>query len=177
MVAVAFTTSLLKKKKLKKYHIIYKTTNLINGRFYIGMHSTNNLDDNYLGSGWILKEAIKKYGRENFQKEILFIFNTRLEAREKEAEIVNTDFIKDNSNYNLVIGGMGVLDQTGNKNPMWGKLPINAKKVRAEHKDGTVIIADSIQELSSLIHIERNNIRNLIKKGIVGKRGWKVECY
>lgn len=162
---------------MKKYHIVYKTTNLINGRFYIGMHSTNKLNDNYLGSGWVLKDAINKYGRENFKKEILYIYNTRKEALTKEAEIVNETFIKDNNNYNLILGGNGVIDQYGERNHQWGKTAPNAKRVKAIHKDGSVVYADSIEKLSEHIHIARNNIRNLLKKGIVGKRGWKVEYY
>ena len=39
---------------------IYKTTNLINGRFYVGMHKTNDLDDGYMGSGKMIQRAIKK---------------------------------------------------------------------------------------------------------------------
>ena len=49
--------------------IIYKTTKLINGKFYIGQDSYNN--PNYVGSGFILLKAIKKYGRHNFEKIIL----------------------------------------------------------------------------------------------------------
>ena len=60
-----------------KYHIIYKTTNLINGKIYVGMHSTDNLNDGYLGSGWILKQAIKKYGKENFKGEVLLVLSNR----------------------------------------------------------------------------------------------------
>ncbi|MFN9113277.1 MAG: hypothetical protein ACK5XN_24675, partial [Bacteroidota bacterium] len=49
--------------------IIYKTTNLINGKVYIGKDKHNN--NHYLGSGKVLKQAIEKYGRENFIKEII----------------------------------------------------------------------------------------------------------
>lgn len=53
------------------YYFIYKTTNLINGKIYVGQHSTNNLDDGYLGSGTMINRAISKYGKENFKREVL----------------------------------------------------------------------------------------------------------
>ena len=52
---------------------IYKTTNLINGKIYIGQEKGNNI--NYLGSGKILKLSVKKYGSENFTFEILETLN------------------------------------------------------------------------------------------------------
>jgi hypothetical protein len=89
------------------YYIIYKTTNKINGHFYIGYHKTNNLEDSYLGSGSILKYAIKKYGEENFKREILYVFPTKEEAIIKEMEIVNNDLINSPNTYNLRLGGDG----------------------------------------------------------------------
>jgi len=61
-------------------HYVYITTNVVNGRQYIGDHSSNNLNDNYLGSGVAFRKAIKKYGKENFTKQILELFNTKEEA-------------------------------------------------------------------------------------------------
>ena len=55
---------------MKKYYFTYKITNLLNGRFYLGMHSTEDLDDGYLGSGVAIQRAVRKYGKENFSKEV-----------------------------------------------------------------------------------------------------------
>jgi hypothetical protein len=89
----------------KKYHYVYKTINKLNGMEYIGVHSTDNLDDNYLGSGTYLRYAFKKYGPTNFQKEIIQHFETREEAEKKEKELVSFDYITDKKVYNLVLGG------------------------------------------------------------------------
>ena len=53
------------------YHIVYLTTNLVNSKIYVGVHSTYNLDDYYLGSGIAIKKSIKKYSRDSFKRQIL----------------------------------------------------------------------------------------------------------
>lgn len=88
-------------------YTVYKTTNLISGKTYIGMHKTSNPNDSYLGSGFQIKQAIKKYGRENFKKEILAVFETDSEARELEKQLVDASWITEESNYNLAPGGGG----------------------------------------------------------------------
>jgi hypothetical protein len=87
--------------------IVYKTTNKVNNRYYIGVHHLSSKTSHkvYLGSGSLLKSAIKKYGRENFIRETLFEFNSLQDALDKEKEIVTEEFIKDDSNYNLTEGG------------------------------------------------------------------------
>lgn len=86
----------------------YLTTNLINGKQYIGMHSSINVDDNYLGSGFIMLKAIKKWGRLNFKREILCICKSLKEANENETKFIeqyNTLYPK---GYNLSpTGGLG----------------------------------------------------------------------
>ncbi len=96
-------------------YIIYKTTNIINNKFYIGLHETNNLNDDYLGSGIFLKKAIKKYGKENFEKEILHIFDNKQEMIMKEMEIVNLEFISRRDTYNMSMGGFGLSTLSNNK--------------------------------------------------------------
>lgn len=83
--------------------IVYKTTNIINGKFYIGK-DTNN-DPNYLGSGILLKKAIKKYGRSNFEKEILE-HCTLVNINEREKYWINVTQAKE-LGYNLADGGTG----------------------------------------------------------------------
>ena len=91
----------------KKHYIIYQITNLLNGKIYIGKHETTNIDDDYMGSGKLIKRAMKKYGIENFKKEILFDFETEAEMNSKEKEIVNEDFLLRGDVYNLMPGGSG----------------------------------------------------------------------
>lgn len=91
----------------KKYNYFYKIVNLLNGNFYYGVHSTNNLEDGYMGSGRRLKFAYKKYGIENFKKEIIKFFGSATEAYKYESEIVNESLVYDTCCYNIACGGIG----------------------------------------------------------------------
>jgi hypothetical protein len=93
--------------KEKKYNYIYRTTNLINKKYYIGMHSTDNLNDGYIGSGVKLLRSIKKYGKENFKCEILEMLLDRGSLKKREIELVNEDILKDKMCLNLMCGGEG----------------------------------------------------------------------
>ena len=100
------------------YHFVYQTKNLVNGKTYIGRHSTNNLDDGYLGSGTLLKRAIKKYGKENFQCIHMCYFDTYQEAVEEEKFLVTKEYCAKDDNYNIVEGGENPI-MYGDKNPSW----------------------------------------------------------
>jgi hypothetical protein len=95
----------MKTKKERKYHYFYKITNTINNHFYYGIHSTDNLDDGYMGSGSRLNYAYTKYGIENFTKEILKFFDSRKECSDYEAEVVNETLVEDPDCYNVILGG------------------------------------------------------------------------
>ena len=92
---------------MKKYNYFYKITNNINCKYYYGVHSTDNLNDGYMGSGTYLWRAYNKYGIENFSKEILKYFDTAEEMFKYEQEIVNQELVDDPKCYNLICGGHG----------------------------------------------------------------------
>jgi len=92
------------------HYLIYKITNLTNGRYYIGRHSTKNVNDSYMGSGKGIINAINKYGIENFQKEIIAEASDASELWELEKQIVNDDVVKDPLSYNMTYGGKHYLD-------------------------------------------------------------------
>jgi len=95
-------------RKKKKYHFIYKTTNTITGKYYIGMHSTNNLNDGYLGSGRRLRYSINKYGADVHHREILEYCNSRDELSKRESELVTEYELRRKECLNLIKGGSGV---------------------------------------------------------------------
>lgn len=86
-------------------YTVYKIVNLKNQKYYIGVHKTNNPNDSYYGSGVAIKNAIKKHGKENFQKNILFITEHKEEAYALEKQLT-VDY-KDRMSYNLKLGGTG----------------------------------------------------------------------
>lgn len=113
----------MKTIKKYKYHYFYKITNLLNGHYYYGIHSTNDLNDGYMGSGSRLKYAFNKYGIENFKKEIIKYFDNREDLANYEAEIVSEKLVHDINCYNISCGGeywntldtISVIDNNGNK--------------------------------------------------------------
>ena len=96
--------------EIKMYYTVYKVTNNINGKFYIGIHKTKDINDDYMGSGKYLKRSQEKHGIGNFTKDILFTYDNPEEMYAKEAEIVNEEFIAEENTYNLKVGGSGGFD-------------------------------------------------------------------
>ncbi len=94
-------------RRQKKYHYIYKTTCNVNGKYYIGMHSTDNLEDGYLGSGKRLWHSINYHGKENHEKVILEYCKNREQLKKREEEIVNEQLLSEELCMNLKPGGSG----------------------------------------------------------------------
>lgn len=144
-------------------YIVYKTTNLVNHKFYIGVHDTNTRDSKYyLGSGIALKRAIKQYGKENFIRETLYEFRTASEAYQKESELVTQEVVDSKDNYNLCCGGLGgtaLTEQTkekmrqaklGKPNVQKGKkLSESHKKKLSEARRKRVITEETRKKLSA----------------------------
>lgn len=90
----------------RKFHYIYKITRF-DGKYYIGMHSTDDLEDGYFGSGQRLWKSIKKHGKEKHSKEILEFLSSRVELKMRERQLVNEQLLTDALCMNLAIGGEG----------------------------------------------------------------------
>lgn len=86
-------------------YTVYKITNKLNEKFYIGVHKTTDVNDSYMGSGVAIKNAIKKHGKENFIKEILLTTDNKNEAYALEKKLT-VDF-DERTNYNMKLGGVG----------------------------------------------------------------------
>ena len=100
-------------------YIVYETTNLVNNKFYIGVHKTenSNIFDGYIGCGVYMQHpssymnpktlfqfAVKKYGIKNFRRKILKVFDNVNDALKLEAELVDINFIKRTDTYNIALG-------------------------------------------------------------------------
>ena len=130
---------------------VYKITNNINDKIYIGVHRTQNLNDGYYGSGKLIKRALKKYGKENFTREYLHIFNDGEEelAFEKEREYVNREFTQREDTYNLSEGGNINPVMYGINNFWYGKkIPKTMIAKRLEKMKGYRHTEESKQQIS-----------------------------
>jgi len=149
----------------KTRHYVYKITNKINGKFYIGIKSSrlNFLDTNYYGSGRLIKASIKKHGKENFLREVLFEFRTREEVLSKEKELVTKDLVSSHNCYNITVGGGGFT------NLNYRSLPIKSLDFM-----GKITYYKSMLDASLLVKgCNRTGVRN----AIIGKANTHNNLY
>lgn len=103
----------------KKFHYIYIVVRF-DGKYYIGMHSTDNLEDGYFGSGKYLRRSINKHGIEKHTKHIIEFLPNRQALREREMELVNEECLNDVLCMNLTLGGEKILNPILSK--QWRRL-------------------------------------------------------
>src|SRR5574343_345362 len=153
------------------YFIIYKTINEITKKFYVGQHKTENINDGYLGSGSLLKRSIKKYGIENFKREILELCESKSHMNEREIYWIDKLNAKDlNIAYNITKGGEG---GDWNDSPLKGtiidKMKKSTKKFWDSLSDEDRIIQKEKMKKPKLI-VDTNELKRARKLGT--KNAW-----
>lgn len=139
------------KGKDSRYHYFYKIVNNINNNYYYGIHTTDDVDDNYKGSGSRLHNAYKKYGLHNFTKYVLQFFDSRKELLKYEKEIVTPDLCNEETCYNIVTGGNGresLLISVRDINNNWVQLTraeyANNHTKYVHHSKGRIVLNNGI---------------------------------
>lgn len=139
--------------------IIYKTTNLINGKIYIGQDKNNN--PHYFGSGKKIKRAIKKYGKQNFKKEILEECKNETHMNEREVywiKLYNSQ--ERNIGYNISEGGKEGDRKIGNEIVKNGIYNFWVDKYGEEEANKR-----KEQQINKIIKHNKENGTELTKKG------------
>jgi len=137
---------------------IYKVTNIINSKIYIGQTSKNS-NISYLGSGPIILKAIRKYGKDNFKKEIIEYCESKIQLNEREIYwISHYNSIDRNIGYNISTGGNG-----GNLGEIVNKKLSDYRKgkIMAKDKDGNIFLIKSDDERyisGELVGLVKGNI-------------------
>ena len=185
---------------INPYGFIYVTTNNINGKQYIGKKIFDSQWRTYLGSGIGIKNAIKKYGKENFSRKIIDLAESKEELNEKEKFYINAfNAIKSPMFYNIAKGGIGgdtycgksaeemeiirqKISRKGDKHPMYGKHLTNDAKVRISQKMGrrviceeTGIVYNSTRDVERQTGFHHENIASCCRGKICTSHGfhWK----
>jgi hypothetical protein len=152
-------------RKQYNVHFIYKTTCLITGKYYIGMHSTFNEDDSYIGSGKHLCHSIRKHGKENHVREIVEYCVDRSSLKVREKEIVNEELLNDPMCMNLKIGGEGGFPE----NTKFGIIPKEEQRRRS--REGGLAFSEKRKEN---IEIDKGYREKLSE---TTRNSWKDEEY
>lgn len=131
-----------------KRHYVYETTNLINGKKYIGKRTCNCPieEDKYMGSGTLIKKAIKKYGKDKFKKEILQVCeNEEMAFKWEKVYIEQVKAYKNNNYYNIASGGEGGWGNFAGKTEE--EMRLRSLKLSVANK-GRIVSEDTRKKLS-----------------------------
>ena len=151
------------------YGFIYITTNLINGKQYIGQHKGDG-NDNYLGSGDEIKLAIKKYGKKNFKREIICFAKTKQELDELEKYYIDFyNAVEDDNFYNIAYGG-NVNPHYGKDNGMYGKQHTEEAKQKMRDNHWTKTYDGEYYCKSDEFKCKMSNVTKGELNGMYGKK-------
>lgn len=150
------------------HYYLYRITNTVNNKIYVGVHKTKNLNDGYMGSGSHIKNAIKKYGIDSFTKEILQWFDTEEEMYAEEIKIVTEEFLQRTDVYNKKLGGPAnfyyvnkmKLNHKCNQHLIHGERCKNDLKYREKFSNTMKSANKKNKELRSLKMKENNHNKN-----------------
>jgi hypothetical protein len=143
-------------RKEKKYHYIYKIICLKNERYYIGMHSTDNLEDGYMGGGKRIKNSVKKHGKDAHRKDILEFFESRELLRQREIELVTEELLNDPMCINIMKGGEG------------GYISVENQKARSI-AGGKAFAKRLLEDVDLLNRVSKQGFDNMAKAHKEGK--------
>lgn len=119
----------MKRASQKQFHFVYKTTCKTTGRFYIGLHSTDDINDSYLGSGKRLIRSVNKYGHDDHVREILKLYPSRIDASDGEKSFITEEMLNNPMCMNCGPGGLGATDRPATSDETRAKLSAASKKV------------------------------------------------
>ena len=143
-----------------KYYLVYKITNTVNNKIYVGAHVTSDKNDSYMGSGSYLKSAQQKYGLDKFVKEILYECSSKEEMFKREAEIVDEMFVARLDTYNLKVGGDGGWDFC-NKNGKRVSIENQTCDKKARSQKAQQTIANWSNEKREMVNEKISNAKKL----------------
>ena len=146
------------------HYYLYEVKNKLNGKIYVGVHKTDNLEDGYMGSGKIILQAIEKHGVENFEKTILEFFPDAETMFQRESEVINEEFLSRDDTYNLRRGGMGGFDWINSSG-------ISKFKGRSHSEETKKVLSDHLKGR------ERPDISEACKKAWSSKSDSEKEAF
>ena len=164
------------------FYTVYRTQNIVNGKYYFGVHKTKNPYDGYLGSGKVLKAAIAKYGEQSFIKNVCFIYDNPEEAFAKEFELIET-YRADPLCYNLRQGGSGGFDWINqNVPPIWRRtLGVSTLDKLKRNPAMVKIVAAGLKRGRKLGNSHplaiNNNIELLLLGSKLGTEKWRGQTH
>lgn len=158
-----------------RFGYVYITTNLVNGKKYIGQHVSPNFDKNYKGSGAHIKKAFKKYGKTFFDTEVLEWCSNQEELNEKEVYWIDKyNAVKSNAFYNILIGGYSL---KGMSNPNYGKHPTEETRKKMSESQRKKKLSDEAKKHISEGHIGTRHSEETKKKMSCSAKGEKNPNY